>query len=211
MNENLNKYILEGLAMEDLMKRQDDSFILTESGELKIEPKNINPNILRKMLVESILAECSPYSPGITGLPQYGEKKENPKLIKTRSILSVVQDLVWKMEGKYDDEDVNKTLTDACAPLVKTMIQKLYDIWFKEEAKPEVVSPPAPTSPTPVITPSETPTLELSFVQGESLKSPLNKEYIVEEVFEKQLKLKDKQNGSVATVSIDIAKKWKNK
>jgi len=53
--------------------------------------------------------------------------------------------------------------------------------------------------------------MELTFVQGESLTSPQNKKYIIEEVGVAQLKVKDVATGAKATVSIDIAKKWKNR
>ena len=178
---------------------------------------------MRKFLVEAILGECSPYSPGITGLPRNGATP-NPKVEKTRALLGVVQDMVWKMnDSAYADPDVSKAVQEACGPLIKVMVQKLYNIWCIDDADKNVSSaePAKETSTTPdpagldalpkAAAPEEPTGLELTFVQGESIKSPQNKEYIIEEVGAAQLKLKEKATGAKATVAIEIAKKWKAK
>ncbi len=221
MNDSLNKYILEGQAMEDLMNRQDDAFALNESGEETPAPvaSYHDPYAMRKFLVEAILGECYPGTP--TSIIQGSRANPNPKVEKTRALLSVVQDMVWKMnDSSYADPDVCKAVQDACGPLIKTMVQKLYNIWCIDdtdrapENKP--TTEPAKEIPTTVdpagvtaLPAALSPTLELSFTQGESIVSPQDKEYIIEEVGAAQLKLKEKKTGAKATVSIEIAKKWK--
>lgn len=218
MEKGLEQYIIEGRAMEDLMNQQTETFALNESGEEVAPVKRFQePNALRKFLVESILAECST---GVVGTTGYGSQKpSDPKIEKTRAMVSVIQDMAWKMDrNTYSDEDVSKVMQDSFTPIIKAMVQKLYNIWCIDASdKPAETPAPAPlegtpaASPVPAGAPVEAGGMELTFVQGESLTSPQNKKYIIEEVGVAQLKVKDVATGAKATVSIDIAKKWKNR
>ncbi len=223
-NNDLQKYFVQGMIAEELMSETNDSFkVLDEAGletTVAMPKTQYRPDqrAFRKMIGESLI-ECF-NSPEMAGQKQ----KVDPKIENTRRMIQVVQDMLYRMSDTYYgvevDQSITKTVQDACNPLIRTMIQKLYDLWVlnKEggEAKPEEKPAEQPVNPVASATVqtlapvgSESPTLQLSFAQGESITSPQNKEYIIEEVLGNILKVREKATGAKATVSIDIAKKWK--
>jgi hypothetical protein len=223
-NNELQRYFVQGMIAEELMSETNDSFkVLDESGiETTITapamPYRADQRAFRKMIGES-LVECFT-SPEMAGQKQ----KADPKIENTRRMIQVVQDMLYRMSDTYYgvevDQSITKTVQDACNPLIRTMIQKLYDLWVlnkeggedkQPEEKPADPVNPAATATVQTLAPvgSESPTLQLAFAQGESIISPQNKEYVIEAVVGEILKVKEKATGAKATVSIDIAKKWK--
>lgn len=226
--ENLQKYLVQGMIAEELMTETNDSFKwLDESGVEKIVAPSYQPNqrAFRKMIGESLI-ECFT-SPEIGG--GISNQKVDPRIENTRRMIQVVQDMLNRMSdsyyGAWVDQSITKTVQDACNPLIRAMIQKLYDLWVLNNSEPKPEEKPAEqpakqpaeqpvntvaTSMVQTLTPAgSSPALELSFAQGESITSPQNKEYIIEAVFGNVLKMREKTTGAKATVSIDIAKKWK--
>lgn len=221
--DGLQRYMVEGMIADELYKEQSSAFkVLDEDGNV-MPTANVSsytqPNNIHKLIVESLLSECFPYGPtniSSSAVPQ----KVDPKIEKTRKMIQVVQDMLWRVSDTAlagDDDSINKTVQDACNPLIRTMIQKLYDLWIlnndtaaaapkvedKPEEKPEEKKEPS--------TQELANQLAKAFSQGESIMSPQNKEYIIEAVNSNTLFLKDKATGAKASVSIEIANEWKNR
>jgi len=219
--DELKQYLVQGMIAEELTKEQDDSFVvLNESGvEVKpaSRPMSLNQKAIQHMIAESLLSECcSPM--GISNSSMMAPP--NPKIEKTKKMVQIIQDMMWRVSDTSfvgDDESIMKTVQDACNPLIRTMVQKLYDLWVLNndgDKKPEAPEKPAePSSAVQTLQPvgaaSDSPVLALTFAQGESIVSPQHIEYIIESVEGEILRLKEKATGKKATVQKSIAAKWK--
>lgn len=219
--EELQKYLVQGMIAEELEKEQDASFVvLNESGEeikpVAGRPMGLDQRAVRHLIAESIMAECYPMSTNGTQAPV------NPKIDKTRKMVQVVQDMLWRVSDTAligDDDSIQKTVQDACYPLIRTMVQKLYDLWVlnnEGEKKPEEKPAEKPAEPSMVqtlqpvgVASAESPVMSLTFSQGESIISPQNITYIIEAIEGDILRLKEKATGKKATVQKAIAAKWK--
>lgn len=220
--EELQKYLVQGMIAEELTKEQDESFVvLNESGEeikpVAGRPMSLDQRAIRHLIAESIMGECYPMSVGGNQAPV------NPKIEKTRKMVQVVQDMLWRVSDTAltgDDDSIQKTVQDACYPLIRTMVQKLYDLWVLnngEDKKPEEKPAEKPAEqPSMVqtlqpvgVASAEAPVMSLTFSQGESITSPQNITYIIEAVEGDILRLKEKATGKKATVQKAIAAKWK--
>lgn len=187
MNE-LRKYEIEAMVMEELMKEQENSF---KSHEDALDEAR---RTIAKVIKENEMASYDPDN----GL--------SDKCKKTKHLTQIIQSMIWRIQDTTREtqdigDDIQQLINSSSYAAIGAAISKLHNIWNSESDDVEKKEMSAD--------PQKGDGIEVEkVVPGEEVKSNNGDMYKIESINEDVVFLTNKQ-GQLKTASIDVVKKWK--
>lgn len=168
----------------------------------KVKTEDKQPDLttrFKKILGEALLKECGvncaePYNP---------EQNMPPKLRKAQKLIRFIDTMIMRLTDIYyqgekdqenDNEDLNKMMMSSFEPIIMKAIERLEDVWEEEDEKEDISANPNGGT--------------IMIVKGESVKSPQNIDYIVEEVNGETIILKEKGTNKIVQIEKKALSKW---
>ena len=191
--DELNKYILENIARESLLK--EDSDVKVENHK----EKEINlSNVIKRMISKALLEDSE------IGFYK-NNNQDDPKVLRSLYLIRTIQDSIYKIqsssrksfEDSYYDEEIENLIYNSFEPIIKLAVSKLHHLWLD----PNIPKPDEKNVANSIKIVDVEP--------GDNVVSPQGTEYNVEEIVKEDVLLKEKISGKKTTANINIVKKWK--
>lgn len=218
MADELKKFEVAAMVQEELERQMTDSFLVENAAPESVPDSAASQRRLRmtevvgRVIAEALLREQGAVMelPAIMamGAPM-SDKGGNPKYEKTKSLLSQVDQLLYKLidisrADAYNkvDDDVKDIIEKSYAPLVKFIIKKVYDLWWsaadelpfaKDNKKAE-----------------EDAKKDESVGIGLEVSAPTGRRYKVEELQGEKARVRDLLDKSESLVEVKVLRKWRD-
>lgn len=161
----------------------------------------------KQVLFEHLLAEMYPMSLG------YAEQKQT-KYTRMADLISLLQQSLWKIddacrakEKNPQDSDIYDSIKSQYETVVENILDRIKDVWAgPEEYESDDQSQPNQSQDSSI----DWEQVAAELQPEEVITSPQNKQYVVVEVNNPKVKVKESKTGEIFIVDIENALKWKH-